>query len=91
MYPVPQDESSLNAIRTVEPAKIYIDGLRPVQGTNFFDSNGVMVLDPATSSLSRNINELLVQTTGLTAFSNKIGDIFSDAEYALEKKCLCVP
>ena len=91
MYPVPQDELSLKAIRPIEAAKIYIDGIRAIEETRFYDHAGDEVLDPTTSALPRVLNDTDTERTALVAYWDVIRDLPADIEHSEHIKCLCVP
>ena len=93
MIPVPVSDEEANLLHaSYEDVKIYVDGLRPVNGADFFDANGDIALPLSHARWADNSpNDGASHETGLMFFMNRVGDTWADVVYiGNRKRCLCI-
>lgn len=93
MIPVPvSDEAADNLHDSYESVKIYVDGLRPANGVDFFDANGEIALTIGHARWSEGTpNEVSSHDTGLSFYWKRVDDVWSDVIYVgVTKRCICI-
>lgn len=95
MIPVPSSDEDADRLHSsYKGVTVFLDGLRPVNGTDFFDANGDIALplgDARWSGNGTKPDEGKKRETGLYFYWRRVDDTWADSVYdGLFRRCLCV-